>query len=196
MLFKRSLQSLSDNELIALYKKKGDEDVVGVLFKRYTRFVYAVCIKYLKDTDESEDAVMQIFENLFVDLKNHTILNFKSWLYTVAKNHSLHIIRGNKKNAVFERDGLDKQNLFVENAHNMYHDSDGIIEQRISDLEQELINLSDEQRICIELFYLKDKSYREVAIEAGFTVNQVKSHIQNGKRNLKNSLLGYEEQRE
>ncbi|MFP4555714.1 MAG: RNA polymerase sigma factor [Bacteroidales bacterium] len=192
MLFKSRLQSLSDKELIDRYKKRGDKEIIGVLFKRYTRFVYAVCLKYLKDTNESEDAVMQIFENLFVDLKNHTVLNFKSWLYTVSKNHSLHIIRGRKKGLPNDDNRLDGHRVFMENDNKLYHDNDDILEQRISELEKEISNLSDEQRICIELFYLKNKSYNEVACESGFTVKQVKSYIQNGKRNLKNSLSGYE----
>jgi len=196
LLFISRLQSLSDKELIDRYKKRGDKEIVGVLFKRYTRFAYAVCLKYLKDTNESEDAVMQIFENLFVDLKNHTVLNFKSWLYTVSKNHSLHIIRGRKKSLPNDYNRLDGHSLFMESEQNLYHDNDDILEQRISELEQEISKLSDEQQICIELFYLKDKSYNEVACELGFTVKQVKSYIQNGKRNLKNSLSGYEQQRE
>ena len=53
--------SKTDLELVALYKQ-GDKNALGTLFKRYTGQLYGVCLKYLKDTDESQDAVMNVFE--------------------------------------------------------------------------------------------------------------------------------------
>jgi RNA polymerase sigma factor (sigma-70 family) len=193
LLFRKKANTLSDNELILLYKKKGDKELVGILFKRYTRFVFAVCMKYIQSKDRCEDAVMEIFEKLFDDLKKHHVTNFKSWLYTVAKNHCLVAIRKSKGREIAGGDDPKIHSLVMENAQNMYHDNEAVLEKRISGLEKELGNLSEEQRICIELFYLKEKSYNEVASITGYTLNQVKSYIQNGKRNLKNNLLGYEE---
>ena len=97
MISNRKTETLTDPELIDLYKKSGDKQLVGILFKRYIGFVFAVCLKYLRNREESEDAVMQIFEKLISDLPKHTVVSFKSWLYTVAKNHCLHIIRNRKK---------------------------------------------------------------------------------------------------
>ena len=55
-------------------------------------------------------------------------------------------------------------------------------------LKEGIGELKDEQRECIELFYLKECSYAEVASMTGFSLKEVKSHIQNGKRNLKNYI--------
>ena len=189
MIFNRKIENMTDTELINLYKKGGDKQVVGILFKRYTGFVFAVCLKYLRSRDESEDAVMQIFEKLIFDLPKHSVVNFKSWLYTVAKNHCLHIIRDRKKNL-----NTVPHQPFMESGQNMYLDNEDIVEMRIDALERELCNLAHEQRVCIELFYLQQKSYNEVASITGYTLNQVKSYIQNGKRNLKISISGYEQQ--
>jgi RNA polymerase sigma factor (sigma-70 family) len=175
-----------------MYREDGNKQLVGVLYKRYTGFAFAVCLKYLRSKIESEDAVMQIFEKLIDDLKVHSVQNFKAWLYIVAKNHCLHIIRNQKH----KHHSLDlNQNILphiMENFHNMYHDNENVLDQRIEDMERELHNLSEEQRICVELFYLKQKSYTEVAQLTGYSVNQVKSYIQNGKRNLRISLKGDE----
>lgn len=167
--------------------------VVGELYKRYTRFAFSICMKYLKDEDRSEDAVMQVFEKLFEDLKRHQVTNFKSWLHSVLKNHCLHIIRDNAYKLTKEKEAINTYGNFVENQLLLYQDNDDGFEERIETLEMELCNLSHEQRVCIEFFYLKDKCYQEVADITGYTMNQVKSNIQNGKRNLKISLQQHED---
>lgn len=192
MIFRQKIETLSDTELINQYRKNGDKQLVGVLYKRYTGFIFAVCMKHLRNRDISEDAVMQIFEKLFTDLQKHSVLNVKSWLYSVAKNHCLHIIRDRKKELTFDSDFINSTPHFMENSHSMYHDNEDVLEQKLEDLENEMHKLPEEQRVCIELFYLKQKSYNEVAAFTGYTLNQVKSYIQNGKRKLKISLTGDE----
>lgn len=182
------LSTLGDIQLVTLYKETGDKSIVGELYKRYTRFAFSICMKYLRDEEASKDAVMQVFEKLFLDLKRHQITNFKSWLHTVLKNHCLHIIRDNAYKLTKEKEAVDSYENLVENQFNLYQDNDNGFDEKIDNLEMELCNLSHEQRSCIELFYLKDKCYQEVAEITGYTMNQVKSHIQNGKRNLKLSL--------
>lgn len=174
---------LSDLELVALYRKTGDKELVGELFRRYTRFVFLVCLNYLDEEEKARDAAMQVFENLFTGLKRHEIRNFKSWLHVVTKNHCLMQLRGEKLQQI-NRDEWQKvypgdmeSPLFL----NPYDDK----EESLLDLEEAIGKLSKEQRICIELFYLKKKSYHEIVEITGDSYLQVKSHLQNGKRNLK-----------
>lgn len=149
-------------------------------------------MKYLKDEESSKDAVMQIFEKLFVDLRKHDVSNFKSWLHSVTRNYCLHIIRDSKYQNQKLRDFSNSEEEVMENQLFLYQDSVTVQEERVAELERELGNLSKEQRVCVELFYLKDKSYQEIADETGYSLNQVKSYIQNGKRNLTNSMVGNE----
>ncbi|MCB8964418.1 MAG: sigma-70 family RNA polymerase sigma factor [Bacteroidales bacterium] len=187
-----SISTLSDTALISLYQKDGDKQIVGELYKRYTRFVFSICMKYLRDEESSKDAVMQIFEKLFVDLRKHEVSNFKSWLHSVTRNHCLHILRDSKYQNQKLKDFSNSEEEVMENQQFLYQDSVNVLEDRVADLERELGNLSKEQRVCVELFYLKDKSYQEIADETGYSLNQVKSYIQNGKRNLTNSMVGNE----
>lgn len=176
---------LTDQELIDLFLKTGETDSIGELFDRYAHLVYGIALKYFDREDDRREAVMQVFEKLFVALKEHKIDNFKCWLYSVAKNHCLMILR--KENTVsfndqvqlkiFQQDFMDFDGNFSLN-----HAEDEIIDKKLPDA---IKKLSDEQRICIELFYLHEKSYKEVAETTQFSMNQVKSFIQNGKRNLK-----------
>ena len=152
--------------------------------------MFSICMKYLKDEESSKDAVMQIFEKLFVDLRKHEVANFKSWLHSVARNHCLHIIRDSKYQNQKMKDFSNSEEEVMENQLFLYQDSVNVLEDRVVELERELGNLSKEQRVCVELFYLKDKCYQEVAEITGYSLNQVKSYIQNGKRNLIISLVG------
>ncbi len=185
MRISSTISAHTDIELIDLYKERGDKAFVGELYKRYINFAFAICMKYLKDEDNAKDAAMQVFEKLFVDLKKHEVANFKSWLHTVLKNHCLHIIRDYAYKNRKEKEAEESYDNLVENQYLLYQDNDNGLEEKIDNLEMELCNLSHEQRTCIELFYLKDKCYQEVVTITGYTLNQVKSHIQNGKRNLK-----------
>ncbi len=176
---------LTDQELIDLYINTGDTTHIGELFERYAHLVYGIALKYFDREDDRREAVMQVFEKLYTALKEHKIDNFKCWLYSVAKNHCLMILR--KENTVsfneqvqlknFQQDFMDFNGDFSLNQA-----EDEIIDKK---LPEAIKQLSDEQRICIELFYLHEKSYKEVADTTNYSMNQVKSFIQNGKRNLK-----------
>ncbi len=177
-------QQHSDTELIALYKKHGDRQVVGELYKRYSGFCFAISMKYLKNEEESHDAVMSVFEKLFDYLHKHDIENFKSWLYSVVKNHCL-LEHRKSKNLTRHHDESQVSENIMENRAFMYQGDDVLLEDKLTELEQAIPHLSKEQRTCIELFYLHDKSYQEVSEMTGYDMKKVKGYIQNGKRNLK-----------
>lgn len=189
MLFnsKTNPSSLSDEELIEKFLETGDKHFFGVLFQRYTHLVFGACMKYLKNRDESEDAVMDIFEKLMSELKSHDVHNFKGWLYTVSRNHCLMKIRSEKKMQI-TNDGEKLEGLVVEMPEPMHLSNKVKQEMELANLEQAMTKLSDEQRTCLELFYLQEKCYNEVASITKYSLNEVKSYIQNGKRNLKNYL--------
>jgi len=181
----KNIQSLSDDELIGKYKKTGDNSFVGELYKRYTHFVFCVCLKYFKNEDDSKEAVMQIFEKLLADLKTHNIEKFKPWLHVVTRNHCRLALRSEKYRQKFEDGYKNHQEVFMENNNHLYPDSEDDTEIKLELLGDAIKQLNNEQRKCIELFYLQDKSYNDVAEITGYDLLKVKSYIQNGKRNLK-----------
>src|ERR1044071_74629 len=186
MLYKAEYNNLSDNELISYYTEQGDPVFLGILFKRSSHLVLGLCIKYLKNADDAKDTVMQIFEKLVFDLKKHKIEFFKSWLYTYSKNMCLMELR--KKSSKLKKDiELQENNvLFMDSGDedhlNTKHEEK---ENSILQLEKALNSLNKEQKQCVILFYYKNKSYNEIVELTGYDANAVKSHIQNGKRNLK-----------
>jgi RNA polymerase sigma-70 factor (ECF subfamily) len=182
---KQSNHGLTDHELILKYRENADPDVIAELFQRYTHLVYGVSLKYLADRDDAKDAVMEIFEGLFEDILKNEIHNFKSWLHTVTRNHCLMKLR-KAKPVRMEIEALD------EKSKETYMEIPGELHQEVEseeftrkELESAMDSLKEPQRQCIELVYLKEKSYMEVCEITGYSMNEVKSHVQNGKRNLK-----------
>ena len=171
---------MTDSELLNHYKKDGELSYLGELYTRYQSLVYGVCLKYLKDRDESKDAVMQLFEKLIQPLRTHEVDNFKSWLYVTTRNHCLMQIRSRKGKFTHEF-SLE----IMENQLFLYLEDELELEGNLTKLEKCIETLINEQKQCIQLFFLQEKCYREIAQFTGFDLNQVKSFIQNGKRNLK-----------
>ena len=176
--------SLTDIELIRLYKETDDKAIIGLLYKRYTHLVMGVCMIYFKDEDESKDAVMEIFEKLMQDLHRHEISYFKGWLHTVTKNHCLMKFRA-RKNKIMMRNHTEATNLKIVEMNSLWHPDASEKETMLQLLEKGITQLNEGQRKCVELFYLGEKSYQEIAELTGYSMLNVKSYIQNGKRNLK-----------
>ena len=182
MAFLKNIPSTnqSDTELVFLYRQSGDLKVLGELYQRYMDLVYGVCLKYFKEPEQSQDAVMQIFEELVLKLKKHEVENFRGWLHQVAKNYCLMQLRTPKNLKTVELSPLLMQN--EEDVH-----LNGMMEkeENFKKLENCIASLSDEQRTMIKLFYLDGKCYNEIVEITGYGWNHVRSSIQNGRRNLK-----------
>lgn len=189
MLFQRGhkrFRSLTDLELIRLYKEEANLFTIPLLYERYAHLVLGTCIKYLKRYEDAEDTTMKIFGELNQKIEKHTIQHFKSWLYQVTKNECLiHLRKQKTTQTPIHENLLQSETLETEEQAER--------ELKLTRLEQAIQHLKEEQRVCIELFYLHDKSYQEISDELEIPLNTVKSAIQNGKRNLKIWMENHEE---
>jgi len=179
----------SDGELLKRFRDEGDVAVLGLLYERYMHLVYGVCLKYLGEREAAKDEVMNIFEKLVTTGPGEEILNFRTWLYVVTKNHCLMLLRSRKSESVRMETMLSDPTFFMEKEaelHPMEND-EGIDMKR---LEECIGRLKEEQRSCIQLFYYEGCGYREIAEKLGLDEGKVKSYIQNGKRNLRICLEG------
>jgi RNA polymerase sigma-70 factor (ECF subfamily) len=167
-----------DLKLLGLYRKSGDIAVLGKLYKPYMGLVYGVCLKYLKDEEQSKDAVMQIFEELVDKAARHEVKQFRGWLYVLTRNHCLMQLRAAKKLDVISMDDVMENTLVL-------HPDDEHKEETMNALERCMEKLPAAQKQSVNLFYYKEQCYKEIADQTGYTLNEVKSYIQNGKRNLK-----------
>lgn len=174
----------SDNELIEEFISTGDLEILGNLYSGYMHLVYGVCLKYLKDREESKDAVIQIFEKLITEIPKQRIENFKNWLYVVTKNYCLMHLRSEKSISEKSEDWIKDSMLFMENNPVLHPiDEDEInIDKKLEDCIEKL---KHEQKECIKLFYYENRCYSEIAANMNLEEHKVKSYLQNAKRNLK-----------
>jgi RNA polymerase sigma factor (sigma-70 family) len=170
---------ITDQELLDRFYADRDNDWIGILLQRYTLLLLGVCMKYLRREEEAKDAVQQIFVKVITELPKYRVDYFKSWIYTIARNHCLMKLRNAQAPSALT------ENMLVswddDPGRNRHLEKDKQLELMAQSLEE----LGKEQKLCVNLFYLQKKSYQEIVNETGFTLMQVKSHIQNGKRNLK-----------
>lgn len=169
-----------DAELVSSYRQTNQIDVLGQLYARYMELVYGVCLKYLKEPEEAQDAVMSIFEELVAKLHKHEVENFKSWLYTLAKNYCLMKLRAGKRTPVVKMGDKIVQSEETEHLQDVFKK-----EEDLDRLHACLETLPGHQKTTIQLFYLEEKCYNEIAETTGLEWNKVRSSIQNGRRNLK-----------
>jgi RNA polymerase sigma-70 factor (ECF subfamily) len=168
-------QHISDNTLLEKFYADKDNQWLGILLQRYTLLLFGVCMKYLKNEDDAKDSVQQVFLKAIAELHKYRVDYFKSWIYMVAKNHCLMKLRdkqGKTPAMALEEEPLSAQ------AH---IDKDRLLDAMSAAIKE----LNAEQQQCVTLFYLDKKSYNQIAETTGFSMMQVKSYIQNGKRNLK-----------
>ncbi|MBY0481924.1 MAG: sigma-70 family RNA polymerase sigma factor [Chitinophagaceae bacterium] len=169
---------ISDQDLLEKFKRDQDSQWLGILFQRYTLMLLGVCMKYLKNEEAAKDAVQQVFLKAITELQKYQVDYIKSWLYTIARNHCLMQLRDKTHLlSVSEEMNLSEAPLLQVTAIEK--------EQTFIVLEQSINELNAPQKTCVTLFYLQKRSYQEIVDSTGFSLLQVKSYIQNGKRNLK-----------
>jgi|WetSurMetagenome_2_1015567.scaffolds.fasta_scaffold00002_207 RNA polymerase sigma-70 factor, ECF subfamily len=174
----------SEEELIRDFVSTGNLEVLGELYSSYMHLVYGVCLKYLKNRDEAMDAVMQIFEKLITEIPRQKIETFRNWLHVVTKNYCLMKLRAQKsQDKKLDEWAIDPGN-FMESGTDLHP-----VDRDDADLESALADciekLKDEQKECIRQFYYDNRCYNEIAKNLSIDEKKVKSHLQNGKRNLK-----------
>ena len=181
MFRKKNISTLSDEELLEQYKSSGDSECFGILYNRYIPLLYGLCLKYLQQTDAAQDAVMQLFEDLLPKVCQYDIQVFKTWVYSVARNHCLQILRKENKEITIDF------SIPVMESDNFLHllDEENDNEEQIQALNNCIEKLPEPQRLCIVHFFMDEMSYADVVEKTDYNVKSVKSYIQNGKRNLK-----------
>lgn len=172
---------ISDQQLLNSFYSSRDNHWLGILLQRYTLLLLGVCMKYLKNEEEAKDCVQQVFLKAITELHKYKVEYFKSWLYMVAKNHCLMKLRDKQGRNPAEI----KEEMTIAGEEDAGQATHLEKDRHLELMEVCLQELNKEQKQCVTLFYLEKRSYNEIADHTGFSLMQVKSYIQNGKRNLK-----------
>jgi RNA polymerase sigma-70 factor (ECF subfamily) len=184
----RSEAPTTDLDLVERYKATRDPACLGALFERYAHLALGVSLRYLRNREDAEDAVMEVYEHLTAALLKHEVANFKSWLYSVVANHCRMTLRRRKGMPLAVEASEELLDAVLARVPAPPEDEDA--ESELKALAAALPRLGEGQKQCLELFYLEGHSYAEVARRSGYGLNEVKSHIQNGKRSLRILMAG------
>lgn len=176
MFLRRRTDSASSDEELVLALRGGRQSALGLIWDRYAHLLYGVCMKYLKDPERSKDMVVELFAALPELLRRHEVERFRPWVHTVMRNRCLLSLRGAKPGVRM----ADAPEPVAEEAGEAQ-----LREASLQQLEQAIAQLNDAQRQCIRLFHLERHSYEQTAARTGLTIEQVRSHLQNGRRNLR-----------
>ncbi len=173
----------TDAELLERFRRTGQADWLVQLYDRHLELTYGLCLRYLGEETRAEDAVMAIFEELLRKVPEHEIGHFRNWLHTFVRNHCLMQLRRERRSPLENTaDGLMQ---FAENGHLTEESTAFTGEAEGDELRDCLERLPPDQRRCIELFYLEEHSYKGIAEMTQLDLGRVRSHIQNGRRNLR-----------
>jgi RNA polymerase sigma-70 factor (ECF subfamily) len=171
---------ITDQELLERFYADRDNQWLGILLERYTLLLLGVCMKYLKNEEQARDSVQQIFLKAITELQKYKVEYFKSWIYMVAKNHCLMQLRDKPgKNTIEVRDSIPAETIDTDKESLLLN------EKTYEYMDEALKELNADQQLCVTLFYMEKKSYQQIADKTGYSMMQVKSHIQNGKRNMR-----------
>lgn len=175
---RRDTDRLNDEDLLAQLRADRRR-ALAPLWDRYAELLFGTAMKYLKDIERAKDLVMEFFADLPGLTAKHEVKSFRPWAHTVVRNRCLMELR--------------KKDPHVQLPDDPAADATGMHEAVLREaslqaLEAAIEQLPEGQARCIRLFHLERKSYAEVAQMTGMPVEQVRSHLQNGRRNLRITL--------
>lgn len=188
-MFRRiSISRQSDEEVLRRYRDSGNTEYFGKLYNRYIPLLYGIALKYLNDTESAENAVMQLFENLLENITQYDIPNFRTWIFSVMKNHCSQILQKKDSREIItdfdtETTETEERDEFLD----LFDKSDNNKEKQ-EQLKSSIKKLPVEQRITIIRFFIEEMSFADISDTTEYSLKQVQNYIQDGIRNLKNYI--------
>ncbi|MEM6726798.1 MAG: sigma-70 family RNA polymerase sigma factor [Bacteroidota bacterium] len=177
----------TDEQLISEYQTHHNPACIAELYQRYQLLILGISYQVLENPAESEDLLNEVF----IKLIHHksSIQHFRNWVYTTTKNLAIDKKRRrNRYRETIKQASQAKEPSYTSLAPLSNPEGVGG-DSRLKKIKQALHTLPLAQRQCLELFYLQEKTYKEIHSLTGMSLKKIKSHIQNGKRRLKLSLI-------
>jgi len=171
---------------------QNEQGVWNGFFTRNIRLIEKECSQYFY-AHKKDDMAMEIMEHLMKTKDRYEIANERGWIRVVCRNYCLKKLqKRDKKRTIYPiaEEITQCEEMVWEEPRQVYEiatDQD----EKEQILKKALFLLKHEQSICVYYRYYEEKTYKEIAKITQFTTQQIKSYIQNGKRNLKVYLLNH-----
>jgi RNA polymerase sigma factor (sigma-70 family) len=165
---------------IQQFLKTENKNFLGKIFESHKQKLFFHCLKILNDQENAKDLTSDAFIKAFEKIETFEINKpFYPWLAQIATNLCIDFIR-RKKIVQFDQ---------IENQHDLKNSDDSARDIENIELhdkiKQAIGKLKQKQKRCFCLFYIHEKSYREIVKLTGYSDNEVRSFIQNGRRKVK-----------
>jgi RNA polymerase sigma-70 factor (ECF subfamily) len=178
----KNARNLSDEGVVKLVQK-GNKNIYEEVVKRYQDKLLRYVSYIVQDHDKSEDVVQEVFIKVYVNLNSfNTKKKFSSWIYRIAHNEAINLIKRQKRQISYEENSWikeiikDKTNIEIEFEK----------KQAICLLKTSLDKLPVKYREALTLYYLEEKSYEEISDILRIAKGTVGTRISRGKKLLKN----------
>jgi len=185
----------TDEELIAKVVA-GDEFAYGTLVERYRDFVYTIAVRVVGNDDDAEDVAQEAFVRAYRALpKFRGDSKFSSWLYRITTNRALTHLKRKKRRAAegivdidagphIEAEAVDDGRRDDESPENLVRD-----EEFRREVRNAVAQLPEQYRVVVTLFYLEERSYKEVAATLGIPMGTLKTHLHRARALLRDILV-------
>ena len=177
---KNKWDEYSDSELVLMYKKAESQELLAALFTRYTETLFGICMKYLKNTYDASDMVQDVYIRVAKYLLTNEVNNFRGWIGVVTRNACLKALE-KERSDIFTELLPEKEIVATDNGLSELLEN----EKNFDKAGNCLGSLNPNQRKVIDLFYLKEHCYKEIAKMIEAEVKTVRTLIQNARRNLR-----------
>ena len=184
------IEAEDTDEVLILRLQKKEVEVLGLLYRRYARLIYWVCVRILRDPAEAEDLVHDVFLCMYRRCRSFDPQkgSARSWLVQLAY-HSCFNRRAYLKARHGQRHGSEEPGARVnppEPSQNTDPTDSIIWNPR---MKAAFRSLSEEQQLTLKLCYLRDYTLKEIAQELGWSYDSVKHHVYRGIGRLRHIVF-------
>jgi RNA polymerase sigma-70 factor (ECF subfamily) len=176
----------STDEEIVLKVQSGDSEAFGVLVERYERRMHSYARKFLFGYEDSEDVVQTVFIKAYTNiLQFDTKRKFSSWLYRVAHNEFINVIKkkGKENVSLFDVDTIFPH---LAGKEDPFKDREAVELKNMLDLY--LSKISPKYREILVLYYLEEMDYEEISEIMEIPSSTVGVRLKRGKDALKKQI--------
>jgi RNA polymerase sigma-70 factor (ECF subfamily) len=191
--------ALRDPDIRVMLRVREDQPgAFEELVERYQHRLVAVMHHLIGNADEAEDLAQEVFLRVYRARKKYRPrAKFSTWLFTIANNLALNVLRGRQRKPVVRLDVRDSGPLGPRPAEQLVRDRGNQPMQNMQQQElagiirQALEGLNERQRVAVVLNKFEDMNYAEIAEVMRLTTKAVKSLLSRARSNLRDALKDY-----
>ena len=177
-------QGDDEDRVIVAQIVSGQKELFRLLIKRHERAVYGMGMSFFRNTEDASDFTQEVFLKTFRNLSHFEGRSrFSTWLYRIAYNTAINSFNRKKEYHSLVEDEFVPDNDTPERKLLRGLARDAVVEA--------ITELPERFRICVDLFFFYNRSYREIEAITGFPVNTIKSNVFRAKKILREKLAGY-----